>query len=353
MHDRLVKTFITGGITKENYRKMLDDNMEEDSRNIHYLSLAFSLFWGALSIIWYFKEGLVMFSQIVILPVCYFLLCIFHKPKSGKDNIRAFIFIIITSIYYGLVTEYYNHMNGDNSFALIGTLMMIIMICPLRPIVATIAVMSGSLLYILEMIICKPPMSIFTDMINIIFYSIGISLIQSKINCLKIEAYFANKSNKEHAVTDVLTGLNNRMAYAMAVDKYEETKSELPTCIYVDVNGLHELNNRLGHAAGDKMIITVANSLSSKFGIENVFRIGGDEFVIMNHIYESETINETISQIKNELEQNKYYISVGYSIPTEKITSVNELIQIAEKDMYSDKEEYYKKNNIDRRTKRI
>ena len=52
-------------------------------------------------------------------------------------------------------------------------------------------------------------------------------------------------------------------------------------CIYVDVNGLHELNNTQGHAAGDKMLQTVASLMRTQFGDRHVYRIGGDEFVVL------------------------------------------------------------------------
>lgn len=51
------------------------------------------------------------------------------------------------------------------------------------------------------------------------------------------------------------------------------------SCVYVDVNGLHELNNASGHEKGDQMLQTVALELQGRFGRDNCYRTGGDEFV--------------------------------------------------------------------------
>ena len=51
------------------------------------------------------------------------------------------------------------------------------------------------------------------------------------------------------------------------------------SCVYLDVNGLHELNNTRGHAAGDEMLKTVAAKVRDIFGEEYSYRVGGDEFV--------------------------------------------------------------------------
>lgn len=65
----------------------------------------------------------------------------------------------------------------------------------------------------------------------------------------------------EMASVDSLTGLLNRNSFERSISEYD--KSEEKTCagLYIDVNGLHELNNKEGHAAGDEMLKFVANAV--------------------------------------------------------------------------------------------
>ena len=75
---------------------------------------------------------------------------------------------------------------------------------------------------------------------------------------------------------DVLTDLRNRNSFEQIL----ESKNYHPAyCIYIDVNGLHELNNKEGHMAGDEMLKYVARILAEYFEKAHCFRVGGDEFV--------------------------------------------------------------------------
>ena len=51
--------------------------------------------------------------------------------------------------------------------------------------------------------------------------------------------------------------------------------------VYIDVVGLHEINNHLGHKAGDGMLCAVAGAMQRMFPLADTYRIGGDEFVVL------------------------------------------------------------------------
>lgn len=93
----------------------------------------------------------------------------------------------------------------------------------------------------------------------------------------------------------MLTGLLNRNSYEKNVLEYPGRCRESVTCIYVDVNGLHTLNDSKGHAAGDEMLRAVAGALRDCFGEKDVYRIGGDEFVVFAR-------DEALEGIWNKLE---------------------------------------------------
>lgn len=54
---------------------------------------------------------------------------------------------------------------------------------------------------------------------------------------------------QEKVFSDALTGLLNRFSYDQAILRFQKEKLHSFSCVYLDVNGLHEINNRLGHEA--------------------------------------------------------------------------------------------------------
>lgn len=150
---------------------------------------------------------------------------------------------------------------------------------------------------------------------------------------------------------DALTSLYNRL-------KFKEDLAELCgkssshnfTCLYIDVNGLHELNNLLGHQKGDDMLCCVADTLKKFFPDESVYRIGGDEFVVLSIGLSKSEVEHAVDKVRRELRRDNYEISVG--IETGACGgNAEKIVEAAEIAMRNDKENYYK-NNGDRRRKR-
>ena len=105
-------------------------------------------------------------------------------------------------------------------------------------------------------------------------------LIEDVAVCFSIAIYNKKHLNKTElaATTDSLTGALNRVAYKKDILIFDEEKPEEFSCIYIDVNELHIRNNKYGHAAGDEMLIYIANSLKEVFFGQYIYRMGGDEF---------------------------------------------------------------------------
>lgn len=87
------------------------------------------------------------------------------------------------------------------------------------------------------------------------------------------------------AVTDDLTGLGNRRALwergSRAVDQARRAGQDV-TLLYLDVDGLKQVNDLEGHFAGDRVITRVGDALRSVFRQADVVaRTGGDEFVVL------------------------------------------------------------------------
>ncbi|MGN1416339.1 MAG: GGDEF domain-containing protein [Oscillospiraceae bacterium] len=152
------------------------------------------------------------------------------------------------------------------------------------------------------------------------------------------------------AERDLLTGLLNRNSYERNLYRYADSCEDALTCIYMDVNGLHELNNTKGHAEGDKMLRTVADAVHDRFGDRDAYRIGGDEFVAFVRDGEHEQIGRMISEINDEMAEHGYHVSIGVC-RCEKPIDTDSLIKSAESIMYDEKKRYYEQKGEDMRSR--
>lgn len=153
----------------------------------------------------------------------------------------------------------------------------------------------------------------------------------------------------EHMGTeDALTGLKNRNAYQYTLSQYEAEKNPRMCCIYIDANGLHDLNNSFGHEAGDNLLLTISELLRRLFGTEDCYRIGGDEFVAFTHELSEADVHERLAKLEELLAEKNYHASAGYAFRADK-PLVQQMIKEAEKEMYHAKNRYYMENNITRR----
>jgi diguanylate cyclase (GGDEF)-like protein/PAS domain S-box-containing protein len=86
---------------------------------------------------------------------------------------------------------------------------------------------------------------------------------------------------RRHALHDPLTGLGNRQYIDVALDRYAEKFTRSLALLHIDLDGFKQINDTLGHAAGDHVLRHVAETLKSKVGADDCLaRVGGDEFVI-------------------------------------------------------------------------
>jgi diguanylate cyclase (GGDEF)-like protein len=123
-----------------------------------------------------------------------------------------------------------------------------------------------------------------------------------------------------------------------------------------DINDLKYINDFYGHHTGDDVIIKFSEILKKYCKDDLVFRVGGDEFIIILKRCNNGNLENLIEQIKNEcnntiinMERENITIvaSFGYEIRYSKDDNINEVIKIADKNMYIDKDNY--KNNKRRR----
>ncbi len=89
---------------------------------------------------------------------------------------------------------------------------------------------------------------------------------------------------REQATTDALTGLPNQIIFGPRVEEAlarAETGGHMVAVAFVDLDRFRTVNDVLGHASGDKLLQQVAERLVGGLGRGNVFRMAGDEFVLL------------------------------------------------------------------------
>lgn len=119
---------------------------------------------------------------------------------------------------------------------------------------------------------------------------------------------------RKYAMTDLMTGLRNRNAYEIELKKLRrKLKDEEAWVVIYDVDSLKTLNSMGGHLMGDKAIIKVADTLKSVYHerIFSIFRIGGDEFVVIALKISENELKSRISKTEEFLED--FSASKGYS----------------------------------------
>lgn len=141
---------------------------------------------------------------------------------------------------------------------------------------------------------------------------------------------------------DALTGLFNRTRFERDLEQYNENPPEELLCVYIDAVGLHEINNHLGHKAGDSMLCAVAGAARSVFPKDNLYRIGGDEFVILSVHMTLTDGRRAVRWLRDILRESDYEISVGLYL-LEKGESISDGVDRAENAMRKDKQAYYER----------
>ncbi len=169
----------------------------------------------------------------------------------------------------------------------------------------------------------------------------------------------------EQAYTDAMTGVGNKSAYMNITRslerKIEEKLAEFAIVVF-DVNGLKTINDDHGHEYGDMLITDSAAIMKNVFGAGNIYRIGGDEFIVILDRTTQEEVDALMKEMDDEIGRfnnggNKRYdwplaISKGAAVyDVDGDEAFRDVFKRADQNMYRDKAAYYQRTG-DRRRRR-
>lgn len=175
---------------------------------------------------------------------------------------------------------------------------------------------------------------------------VGYSLLSTTtaIACL----FYVVHLYQQAANRDGLTNLFDRKTYY--VDS-EKLGNKVTGVILIDMNSLKQLNDTQGHAAGDLAIVTIAQTLEKCASRRSMYlyRMGGDEFLVMSTSTRPNAIANVASAIQEEMAKTPYSVSLGYAERGDYVGHPREMIRKAEDIMYYHKAEYYRTTGKERR----
>lgn len=141
---------------------------------------------------------------------------------------------------------------------------------------------------------------------------------------------------------DQLTGALNRHGMNEFIAHMDRDASI--GIVYLDVTGLKNVNDTKGHLEGDALLIRSYQCLTEHFDKNTVFRIGGDEFLIMGKGLAKEDMEEKIKKLEESMERYGTHLAYGWVWESKCNGHILELLKEADRRMYENKRKYYTTN---------
>lgn len=152
---------------------------------------------------------------------------------------------------------------------------------------------------------------------------------------------------KNLSYVDSLTYAQNRNHFNEYIEQNRNKELHSLGVIYLDLNGLKEINDKMGHIAGDTLIISASYALQEIF-LDNSYRVGGDEFVVIEQDVSELLFFDQYAKLLKRMKELEISVATG-CVWKETCPNLSETLQEADQKMYEDKKRYYSLAENDRR----
>ena len=164
----------------------------------------------------------------------------------------------------------------------------------------------------------------------------------------QIANYLLMKRLERMSNVDGLTGLLNRHAMLDRIHSMEEGHPF--GVINIDLNGLKYVNDNEGHDAGDRLLVQAAEVMKKVFRGEDLFRTGGDEFIVIAADIEREVFERKAERLRADAAKNEIVNFATGAFWSDGSTDIHTAFAHADELMYADKDAFYKEHpEFDRR----
>ncbi len=353
---KLRKLFLYGGVEKETFDSLTSGIHAENQILLRVFSQLAGIMFFLLYIASMLTRGFATVNSTTYL-ICgmvmlAIMLCVNHVVPKHPTLVVVLIYLFEIVLYVFSIRISMLHADKPAVSAV-----AFLLVSPLlfydRPIRLS-ALIAVDVAVFCAMVLCsKQPEVAETDVWNMVTFGIVAVVTTLFIMSIKIRALAQSRQIEYISQTDLLTGLKNRNHYENQLQKYPQMCASNLICVYGDVNGLHELNNRLGHPAGDKMLRDVAAAMRQYFGPDHAYRIGGDEFAAFRMDTPPEDVSAAIERMRQDLAEKGYHVSFGIAVRRKEQGAIEmrELIREAENGMYAAKREFYRQPEHNRRSR--
>ena len=339
------KLFLYAGLEKEDFEQLLPRIRDENRILLKVFSQLAGVMFFLLYIVSMITMGFATVNSTTYLVSGFIMLIILFcvqyvvPKKPSLVMLLVYIFEIVLYVFGIRISMLHADKPAVSAVAFLLVSPLLFYDRPTR-LSALIAAVVGAFCVIA--VHTKQPDIASIDVWNMITFGVVAVATTIFIMSIKIRALAQSSQIEYMSQTDLLTGLKNR----------EMCRSNL-VCVYGDVNGLHEKNNREGHHMGDVMLKEVAAAMQKVFGLDNTYRVGGDEFVAFKTDGESEKVSSELERISAELGEKGYHISfgVGEQNKAQGDLDMHALVTEAEKNMFAAKQEFYRQPEHNRRSR--
>ena len=346
------KLLLYAGLEKDEFDMLIPTAKTENGRSLGIYTIITTAFFFICFLISVFIGGAMAVNRTAFLIMMIvngaLLICSKTVLKKYPDWVSAFCiaFVLAQYAYSMIVSLKREDVPGTTAFAVLLIMPCLFNYRPVYMIAVTILV---QIVYCVISVSTKVASVAMLDIWNGVLFGIIAVLLCFYQMRVKFRSLLQNQKNRELSEIDLLTGTKNRNCFEQRRNDYAGICESSLACIYTDVNGLHDLNDQQGHDAGDLMLSTVAAELKKRFNTDEVYRIGGDEFVTFCPDREQEEIERLIREMIATVEAAGYSVSVGFACREKSQLELNPLIREAEKAMYKEKRHYYEQKGYVRR----
>lgn len=341
-----INNLLYGGINKES----LEDIKESIRSHNHKSALTFSL----VSAVYLLLMACLQFSKThsihglcalyTFYMVIFFIiaLSLWIIPKYSQESIMPLTYLFMICVYIALIRI---SMTRPSQLAISFVIVLVALPTLISdvPIRLMTLILGASLAYIITAFIFKDSQIASEDFWNIITFACISMAMTYYMMLLRFKSYVESIKMGFYGENDILTHIKNRNRYERDLLILSDDLPEVITCIYIDADGLHTINNEYGHEEGDLMLQGISNHLKASFNTNNIYRLGGDEFLIILFNNEIDLYETIMKEIQTDLNIHHWHISYGISSASGKY-EIETVIKEAEALMYHYKRMYYRKH---------
>lgn len=280
-----------GGVSKEEYDHIRPLIAEENHRIWRVVSIILEILYIGLFIFvlvehnhqeWVPPFGIL--AGVMILSVLAFTVWL----KPGSKALLPFIYFSVI-IMHGVFIYTGVFVDDNRPTVIFPALVVGLSFLTLdRPIRYMSTLLTTLIVFIVLDLTVKMPNTnttvIITDILCGSIFTLAAMFISMFVNNIRTKDLVMRINAEEERDTDALTNVANKMAYDKRVplvsQKMKEGGYRFAIAIF-DVNGLKMTNDTYGHDQGDKLLIRCCNLIRDSFKNSTIYRIGGDEFVII------------------------------------------------------------------------